>query len=98
MHTAFVNGTSYQLQTPPPPPGARGLSDGDLSNQICTILHIQGLAYLQIPTICHVFCVAFRPTMPDPWDTKTQINPLPTPSISLGGGLLGLTGAQICIN
>ena len=34
---------------PHPPPGAHGVSDGDLSSQICTILYIWGIAFLANP-------------------------------------------------
>ena len=34
---------------PHPPPGAHWISGGDLSNQICTILHIWGIAFLANP-------------------------------------------------
>ena len=37
------------ITSPTPPPGAHGVSGGDLSNQIYTILHIWGIAFLANP-------------------------------------------------
>ena len=49
------------ITSPTPPPGAHGVSGGDLSNQICTILHIWGIAFLANPLQYPMFSLGTPP-------------------------------------